>query len=413
MKISHKFRARINPLLFVPLFILGGYIVSLLFAAGPMVTFQGENGAVSGRAGTRTGDPSASGSGYIEFGAATSFKIISQIIGIRSAWTPVPNPPLQNDTFNRYNVGATDLGIMWQDNSKRTMLAFGDTFGDWNGPGGSGGQWRSNVLAISSDINLTDGLTFDSMVTSPSKPNEAKEIIDSPIKKSGVEISVLPTTAISVGSRSYIHYVSLNKWGIAGVDPEGTWFTNYSGIAFSDDGGQNWVKHPTARWNNTPAWDHKFQQAAFERHGGFIYMFGTANGRRGQAYLARVPEARVMDKTAYQYWNKDFAWVDYKNESAASPIFPEAGVGEMSVRFDVTTNRWLLVYGNSNKYTIVLRTAPSPTGPWSAERYLIASSQIPGGLYGGYIHPLSKGSDLYLLLSVWNPYAVFLTHVSI
>ena len=70
-----------------------------------------------------------------------------------------------------YDVGGTDLGIVWDKGGGEYFIAFGDTndtAGNWN---------RSNVLAISSDTNLEDGLAFSTMIQS--KPGHAKEILPS------------------------------------------------------------------------------------------------------------------------------------------------------------------------------------------------------------------------------------------
>src|SRR5690349_12335199 len=59
--------------------------------------------------------------------AHTSATLVEKLTG--------PDSP--NDTYGRWNVKATDLGIMWDDNAGRVLTAFGDTFGDaWTGPGG-------------------------------------------------------------------------------------------------------------------------------------------------------------------------------------------------------------------------------------------------------------------------------------
>jgi hypothetical protein len=55
------------------------------------------------------------------------------------------------------NVYGTDVGAMWVNGDNGlTQLAFGDTF---SGPNMSG-NWRSNVLLLSSDTELYDGLTL-------------------------------------------------------------------------------------------------------------------------------------------------------------------------------------------------------------------------------------------------------------
>ena len=49
----------------------------------------------------------------------------------------------------------------------RVGMFFGDTSGEGfvvNKNGGNGSNWRSNVLAFSSDTELTDGLKIDSML---------------------------------------------------------------------------------------------------------------------------------------------------------------------------------------------------------------------------------------------------------
>ncbi len=80
------------------------------------------------------------------------------------------------------------------------------------------------------------------------------------------------------------------------------WITNYSGVAYSDDGGQTWKEAPGALRPNTPALDDKFQMIAYARRDGFVYAFGTPNGRFGHAHVARVPKQQLLDQSAYEYW---------------------------------------------------------------------------------------------------------------
>src|SRR5690606_23350827 len=111
------------------------------------------------------------------------------------------------------------------------------------------------------------------------------------------EETVIPTTGVTVGSRHYIHYMSVHHWG----DP-GQWITNYAGIAYSDDNGQNWTKRPDAVWMNNEAGEHKFQIATFIKEDGFVYMLATPNGRLRDVYLARVPENSLLELGEYRYW---------------------------------------------------------------------------------------------------------------
>lgn len=62
----------------------------------------------------------------------------------------------QNQTQSRYGVGGTDLGIMINKGEK-TFFFFGDTFSEQD----MTGNWRSNICAVTTDSDYTDGITFD------------------------------------------------------------------------------------------------------------------------------------------------------------------------------------------------------------------------------------------------------------
>lgn len=309
-----------------------------------------------------------------------------------------------NSTDTKYAVQATDLGTMWDNGNGQVLMAFGDTYGEgWggNGAGPRTADWRCNVLARSTDSNLSDGLTFQDMVVD--SPGHAKQIL--PCKKiTNDEETVIPTAGIAVGGRQYLHYMSVNRWGAAG-----SWYTNYGGFAYSDDNGTTWTKHASARWVNDSTWSNKFQMAALVRAGGYVYMFGTPNGRFGGVRLARVPEAEVLTKTAWRYWDGT-GWV--ATEGAAA-VVAAAPVGELSVAYNSKYNRWLMTYLDEDRGAIVLREAPSVVGPWSGAQVLADKNQYPD-LYGAYIHPWTNGGDdLYFAMSQWVPYNVYLMRATL
>jgi hypothetical protein len=300
-------------------------------------------------------------------------------------------------TDTAWKIQATDLGIMWDNGGGQILAAFGDTFGhSWQSPGGNGGDWRSQVLLRSTDRNLGDGMSFSSAVTDA--PGHAKELIPSK-KVDGDEITVIPTAGISVGNRQYLAHMSVRHWG----EP-GAWDTNHAAIAYSDDNGQTWVTSGAPRWDNPGGANH-FQMAALARRDGYVYLYGTPNGRFGAAYLARVPENAVLTKSAYQYWTGS-AWRSGP-DTLATPIV-QGPVAELSVQFNAYTGKWLMTYLQGSD--VVLRSANAPTGPWSGPAVVAGSADFPG-LYGGFIHPWSSGPDLYLALSQWTPYNVYLVRV--
>ena len=329
----------------------------------------------------------------------TNVTQVARVTGATPSGETLPNP---NQTHTNYEVMGTDLGILWDKGNGEIFALFGDTFGHgWCGNGGCGGGWRSNVLAKSSDKTLADGLSFSTMIQDGSR--HAKKLLASK-KVNNDEITVIPTAGVTVGSRHYIHYMSVNNWG----DP-GKWSTNYAGIAYSDDNGQTWVKHPTARWANNSARTQPFQMAAFVKNGGHVYLYATPNGRYGNVYLARVLEGSLLDINAYRYWDGN-GWS--VSQAAAAPVV--AGIaGELSVAYHTGSGRFLMTYLNEHRQAVVLRDAPTPTGPWSGEKVLATGARFPG-LYNAFLHPWSlSGPELYFVTSQWTPYNTFLMRATL
>jgi hypothetical protein len=310
-----------------------------------------------------------------------------------AGWVTGENSP--NRTGSRFRVFGTDLGIMWEDGHGAVLMAFGDTFGRGSrGHGSPTGSidWRANTLGRTADATPSHGLALPDMVQDP--PGRATEVIAR--DRSVAENTVNPTAAISVGKRQYLHYMSVRQWG-----QPGRWNTNYAGIAYSDDGGAHWTKAREPRWDNPNGTDG-FQMGAMTRDNGHVYLFGKPNGRFGPASLARVPEDRVLDKSAYTYWNGS-AW--QPSEERAVPVFG-GSVGELSVAYHPGIGRWIAMYLDERRGAIVLRTSPNLVGPWSQEQDVVNNRRYPG-LYAPFIHPaLGADNNVYFAMSQWDQYNV-------
>lgn len=366
-------------------------------------------------------------------------------------WVTGNFPP--NDTFNRYGIWGTDIGTMWDNgipddpstpiNENQVLIAFGDTFG---GPNMTG-TWRLNTLFRSPDRELSNGMTVPSgewfngnmFGGSPLwEETYARQIILPERLPRGLPtgVTLIPTAGISVptpgtrfGATQYLSFMSVKQWGAAGQ-----WSTNYSAIAYSEDNGENWYIAPQSVRTNSPVGGNKnFQQAAFVRPGdGFVYSYGTPNGRQGQAYISRVAEADILNVTKYEYYSKGSkggffgigaykaGW--YRNDpSKASPIFgkeqgacgvSKAGnqVSEMSVQYNKTLGKYVAMHGDQFN-NIILRTSDTPEGAWSGPT--VVMGQQNGGIYAPMMHPwspstLGTGTDLYWNLSIWSEYNVML-----
>ncbi|UUX33769.1 DUF4185 domain-containing protein [Fundicoccus culcitae] len=324
---------------------------------------------------------------------------VAQVTGEDIDESTLINP---NDTAGRFNVHATDLGVMWDattdSDDPKIMIAFGDTYdGGWGGFGGGGALsgWRSNVLGVSRDQDLSDGLYIDSMIMDSEKENYAKEIIYSAKETHGYgDFTAIPTAGVTIGDRHFIHYMQVKRWG----DP-GQWDTNFSALVYSDDEGETW-QPSDVEW----AGDSHFAQVAFLKEEGYVYVFGTPSGRFGSLYLARVPEAELLNQDSYRYWDgKD--WV--VDELDAMPVV-DAPVSELSVLYNAYYDRYLMMYLNEDKYSVVLRSATELTGEWSDEVVVVTGQEFPQ-LYGSYMHPWSMDSEsIYFVMSEWGPYNVFL-----
>lgn len=303
-------------------------------------------------------------------------------------WVSGPDSPSQTDV--NYDVDGADLGSMF-DLDGTLYIAFGDTFGCCRPVGGGAGgeNWRNNVIAYTTDDDLSDGITFDGMITG--EDGKARAVLN----KLRDDATIIPTNGIGIDGRIYLHYMAVGRWG----DP-GKWTLNRSGWAYSDDRGATWAQPADAVWNG----DTQFGQAALLVDGGYLYVFGIHGGRFGGAALARVPTDQVLDMDAYRYWNGG-DWSASRGD--AVEIVPPP-VGELSVAWNDYLNRWIMTYLDELQRAIVIREAPELTGPWSDSQVLVSGRDYPS-LYGAYLHPwASSGETIYFNMSQWGPYNVLL-----
>lgn len=135
----------------------------------------------------------------------------------RVTGNPLPEEmfPSPNGTERKWNLGGTDLGIVWEMSPGEYGVAFGDSYGRGfkpfaEDPDPQDGSWLCNVLAFSTDTDLSDGMTLDAMVTDAS--GAAREIIPAGKDKSGKgDWTSIPTAAIRANGADYIHYFNMKN----------------------------------------------------------------------------------------------------------------------------------------------------------------------------------------------------------
>lgn len=312
---------------------------------------------------------------------AVNVECVARVIGNTPAGEALPNP---NRTMQRFNLGSTDYGNMWDAGNGTLWCIFGDNFDD------RGGNWRSNAIALSTDRNLYDGLYYDDMLRDSN--GDIMEPIVSRAKTgqyedgSQFEVTCIPTGGFSVpipgSNRQYVNYMSIHQWATDGND---SWSVNYSEIAYSDDYGSTWIRSGV-KWDA----QSNFAQVAYVKRGSTVYMYGTPAGRKGNVYLAKVDQGSVLDKTAYTYWDGETWSADEANATAVA----NGTVSEMTVQYNSYYKRYVMMYLSVNQRKVVYRDAAAPEGEWSAEKIILEDG------YGPYIHPwFCNGRDLWFVLS--------------
>ena len=368
-----------------------------------------------------------------------------------------PDIPQTNNTSG-FNIYGTDLGIMWDNmqsgDTHYVLTAFGDTF---SGPNMSG-SWRSNVLLLSTDTKLYNGLSL--LQTGP-----AYQFIPSDpgaLPSGGSEVTNIPTSGVAVLGNQYVNYMSVKSW-----DSPGSWTTNYSAVSVYNPVTDKWVVAPStirsAGWfRSSTAYvpgSQNFQQAAYvlepeDQVGAdgvrYLYAFVTPSGRQGSAYLSRVAQGSVTDLSQYEYWDGDSGTWIKGNPAVATAVIGSANdtrpiigffvdiandpnffggifgglvgakqggnVSEMSVQYNDYLDKYVVLYGDGNN-NVQMRVADTPEGPWSDPIMVASSLQYPG-LYAPMIHPWSGTgeltdaagnpdvSNLYWNMSIWGDYNV-------
>lgn len=311
---------------------------------------------------------------------------LSRVLGL-----PRPSEgslPFPNQAIHDAGLLEGDLQAMWDTGDGKVMMAFGDSF---NNQEGHRTGYRSNTLAFTSDCDLSDGLTLDEVVGP-----DVKEIID----RQGAAGSI-PTSGITVNGISYMHYMNVREWDTGGNFND--WRINFSEIAYSTDGGRNWILSGV-KWGA----DTYFAQVCFLREHGQVYLFGTCAGRYGHIRLARVNENKLLDKDAYEYWNSR-GWS--RQEKEAVPLVWSYS-GEMSVVYNSYYKRYLMTYLTPDTRIVALRDAEEITGDWSGEHILFYNHSYDE-VYGPNFYPWNNDrAGLYFVLSYSQPagYAVNLLH---
>ena len=300
-------------------------------------------------------------------------------------------------------AGGTDLGIPFELPDGKMMLLYGDTFSGQN----MSGFWNSNFMAITDDDNLSDGLTFSSVVKSDSgmiKPFFQGNHQGGNETDSSVEVTKIPTGGISIGNDVYIFYMSIRFWGVAGA-----WNVNYNEcIKATDNTYKNWEPVKSLKWSENDLY-YAGQIYPFNnpKDPSNIYFVSIPGGRNDGSVMFRVNKDHFEDRNEYEYLVSKSTWVKgdegmkQLNEDPYYIMSP--GVSEPSIIYSEYLDKF--VYSTLKGSSIVFGVSDKVEGPYNETHQVIKASDFPS-LYGGFIHPKfsdTNGQRLYLQLSQWVP----------
>lgn len=327
----------------------------------------------------------------------------------------------------RWGVGGTDLGIPFtytykdtQGNDKTELrFVFGDTFTRL-----LTGNWRSNVMAISTDTDYSDGITIDSFVSTASD-GKATALIDC-IHSPQQENTAIPTGAVQVGDAIYLYYMGIRVWG----DP-GDWWNNLGGVYKSTDGThftrvESMYIYANKMWSATQNYpklidedrdgviDYYYVYTLSQaRASGLRCMRASLKDEQGNLLSGEEQQAVIENLDNYEYFNGYNAsgeptWIKYNeyymayewNYSEKNEVIP-APCGEMSICWNPYLNKYMATYQQHN--TLVMRLADKPYGPFSKAEIIVTSADF-ASLYNAFTTEtmlVDNGKTVYFTMSQW------------
>ncbi|MFL5341177.1 MAG: DUF4185 domain-containing protein [Gemmataceae bacterium] len=352
----------------------------------------------------RPREPSPTGQRLVYIAGST--KKVCQLTGDLDRQTGRPTRSLTNQ---RAGVRATDLGSSFEHDGRLVFL-----FGDTHGKPGDRDALASTISRDPEQIDL-DFLRGDDGTWRP-------------LEVPGVSLGAfeVPSHGVSLGGKMYVLFTTDHT-------PQRT--MGRSVLAVSTDGGRQFRR--LYDFSTT-----HFINVAFWKSDDWLYAFGSGEYRRSSVRLARIRPADVERAAAWEYLadaGPDGMPRWSHAQPDAAPLFHHDVVGELSVAYCPSVERYVLLYNSGEPRGIVMRSAAQPWGPWSDAAIIfdpwqdggyghflhIAAGFRPaedglsdpgreaewGGEYGPFVMPRYTTGNaaccrIYYTMSTWNPYQV-------
>jgi hypothetical protein len=156
--------------------------------------------------------------------------------------------------------------------------------------------------------------------------------------------------------------------------------------------------HPDLMFSVT---EPNFGSASFIS-GGTLYVYGCgtpASGTDKGCRLARVDPAQVQNRNAWTYWSGNGRW----SADLADAVSVFTGSSILSVTWNTFLQQYITVYSAPFSQTVMMRTSPTPQGPWSSEvRVFDAKLPASGNVYDAHAHSeydANGGQTIYVSYS--------------
>ena len=338
-----------------------------------------------------------------------------------------------------FDVGGCDLGFpLYIKEIDKTYYFFGDTFTN-----GQSGNWRSNTVGISTDKDLSDGLTLSEFLSTPA--GYTTYVINGHHDRSGFnEVTKIPTGAIDINGTLYMYYFSMWNW-----DASSDTKMNYGGCVKSTNYGQSWERIYDLTWVNPDCGNTKTniqslinETADNELNGGnisiedhygvdmtqifpldgkdgYVYLFLEGGYRNHGVKLARVLKEKIEQFDEYEYfinkydadgnpmYRKGRQGIAYLKGKTGTELVSNS-FGEMTAFYNAYLQKWCMMTATGS--SIMMFASDHVYGPYD-QRMVIFPSQSPVVPTSTIYAPMScetmqeeNGKIMYLLTSTWLPY---------
>jgi hypothetical protein len=271
----------------------------------------------------------------------------------------------------------------------RTLFLFSDTLAlaaepaSKGRPAGSREHFLANCAAVSSENNLERALAGLEYYTD--EQGLPREILPAGEREAFRGVRFWPEHGVFVDGRVFFYYL-----GVQTTSSESVWGFRTLGAGLAEFDLETGLARQILRNGDWLLWRNTTDDLHFGVHASladsYVYLFGSARtGVQSTAWLARVPEARIAERDAYEFLcSSDPSWTN--DLSRACSLGPSAA--EFSVAYNAFLGAYAMVYIDEYRKRLMIRTAPELWGPYSEPASLIGVPHQEDSLfvYLGFEH---------------------------